>query len=68
MTKYKKLYLANENGDWWEFKNNSVIYALSEDAIPEGYKAGEDKFEQVIKTNGIKIEELFGDLVQLIEN
>ena len=29
------IFIANENGDWWEYQPNSVMYVLDTDDLPE---------------------------------
>lgn len=29
------LYIANENGDWWQFDERDVLYILDTDNLPE---------------------------------
>jgi hypothetical protein len=57
------VYIANENGDWWEYLKDSVLYVIDdenptikqlmidEDAFPE-----HDKFERFIQNNGEAID------------
>jgi hypothetical protein len=57
------VYIANENGDWWEYTKDSVLYILNDenhgvkelmaeaDTSPDS-----DKFEQFIQQNGEAID------------
>jgi hypothetical protein len=29
------IFIANENGDWWEYQPNSVMYVLDTDDLPD---------------------------------
>ena len=29
------MFIANENGDWWEFRPTDVLYILDTDDLPE---------------------------------
>ena len=29
------IFIANENGDWWEYQPKSVMYVLDTDDLPE---------------------------------
>lgn len=76
----KPLYLANENGDWWEFNSDSVIYVMRASDIPADvvedreldirdgviYEAP-DKFEKTIWEFGTPMEEMHADFITLLE-
>lgn len=57
------VYIANENGDWWEYVKDSVLYVIDTDN-PEITQAmrdqdvfvGDDKFEKFIWRNGSAID------------
>jgi hypothetical protein len=57
------VYIANENGDWWEYVKDSVLYVIDTDN-PEITQAmrdqdmeiGGDKFEKFIWNNGSAID------------
>lgn len=61
------LYVANENGDWWVFNPQDVIYVMRPDQIPADASPDDDKFEQVIMEHGTTIEELFADLSEVVK-
>ena len=61
-----RTYVANENGDWWEFHDEQVIYFLDVDTLTDEQKddiASEygddwemgDKFERVIEQYGKQV-------------
>lgn len=74
----KPVYLANENGDWWEFHPDSVLYVLRASDIPDSeteeldirdgiiYNAP-DKFEDTIMEFGTRLEEFFADVVAVLD-
>jgi len=62
------LYIANENGDWWEFNPNDVIYVMRPEDCPVDAAPNDDKFEAVIIKNGIEVKELYQDLVKLLDS
>jgi hypothetical protein len=33
--KLMAIFIANENGDWWEYQPNSVMYVLDTDDLPD---------------------------------
>jgi hypothetical protein len=57
------VYIANENGDWWEYRPGSVLYVI-DTSVPEVAKAAEDddiefcsdKFEQFIQAHGVPVD------------
>jgi hypothetical protein len=57
------VYIANENGDWWEYVKDSVLYVIdTEDPtikqalLDDDVEIGEDKFEKFIWRNGSAID------------
>jgi hypothetical protein len=62
------LYIANENGDWWEFNPNDVIYVMRPEDCPVDAAPNDDKFERVIMENGTTVEELSSDLVKVLNS
>lgn len=53
------IYIANENGDWWEYRKDSVLYLIDDEdpaikqlMIDEDASPDHDKFEQFIQNNG----------------
>ena len=60
------LYIANENGDWWEFNPGDVLYAMRPEDCPADESPDNDKFEYVIMENGIEVQELYQDLTKLL--
>jgi len=62
------LYIANENGDWWEFNPNDVIYIMRKEDCPADESPDNDKFERVIMENGTPVEELYSDLVNVLNS
>jgi hypothetical protein len=76
----KSLYLANENGDWWEFNSGSVLYVMRASDIPADVASDRaidirdgqvfdapDKFEKTIWEFGTLIEELHADFINILE-
>ena len=76
----KSLYLANENGDWWEFNPDSVIYVMRASDIRTDVAADReldirdgviyeapDKFEKTIWEFGTPIEEMHTDFINILE-
>lgn len=57
------VYIANENGDWWEYRKGSVLYVI-DTSVPEVAKAAEDddiifcgdKFEKFIQSYGTPVD------------
>lgn len=46
------IFIANENGDWWEYQPNSVMYVLDTDDLPEDVaKEWEDEDGQITWTD-----------------
>ena len=62
------LYVANENGDWWLMSPGDVIYIMRTDKIPAGASDLDDKFEQTIMEHGTVIENLYEDLVSVLDS
>lgn len=62
------LYIANENGDWWEFNPNDVLYIMRPEDCPVDESPDNDKFEHVIMENGTTVEELYSDLVKVLNS
>ena len=62
------LYIANENGDWWEFNPNDVMYVMRPEDCPVDESPDNDKFEAVIMENGIEVKELYQDLVKVLNS
>lgn len=62
------LYIANENGDWWEFNPNDVLYIMRPEDCPFDESPDNDKFERVIMENGTTVEELYSDLVKVLNS
>ena len=62
------IYIANENGDWWEFSPNDVIYVMRKEDCPVDESPDNDKFEDVIIENGFAIHELYSDLVEVLDS
>ena len=60
------VYIANENGDWWEYRPGSVLYVIdtkdpviAEAASPDwndGIEFEGDKFEQFIQQYGTPVD------------
>ena len=50
--KLMAIFIANENGDWWEYQPNSVMYVLDTDDLPEDVaKEWEDEDGQITWTD-----------------
>jgi len=55
------IFMANVNGDWWEYTENQPLYVLDTDTLTEEQKADvresldSDKFEYVIMEYGRKV-------------
>ena len=62
------LYIANENGDWWEFNPNDVLYIMRPEDCPVDESPDNDKFERVIMENGTTVEELYSDLIKVLNS
>jgi hypothetical protein len=62
------LYIANENGDWWEFNPNDVLYIMRPEDCPVDESPDNDKFESVIMENGTTVEELYSDLIKVLNS
>lgn len=62
------LYIANENGDWWAFGPDDVIYVMRPDQTPADASDTDDKFERVIMEHGTIIEDLFADLSKIVNS
>ncbi len=62
------LYIANENGDWWEFNPDDVMYVMRKEDCPAEESPDNDKFEGVIMENGTVVEELYSDLVKVLNS
>jgi hypothetical protein len=62
------LYVANENGDWWAFNPNDVIYVMRPDQMPADASDADDKFEQVIMEHGTAVEDLYADLSKVVNS
>ena len=62
------LYIANENGDWWEFNHNDVLYIMRPEDCPVDESPDNDKFEAVIMENGTTVEELYSDLIKVLNS
>jgi len=60
------LYIANENGDWWEFNPGDALYIMRPEDCPADESPDNDKFEYVIMENGIEVQELYQDLTKLL--
>lgn len=57
------VYIANENGDWWEYVKGSVLYVLDDENAgvkelmsEEDTSPDDDKFERFIQNNGEAID------------
>jgi hypothetical protein len=57
------VYIANENGDWWEYVKDSVLYVLDDENAgvkelmsEEDTGPDADKFERFIQNNGEAID------------
>ena len=53
------VYVANENGDWWQYVKGETLYVINTDdaeiqegLIVEDVQVGEDKFEHFIQRYG----------------
>ena len=53
------VYVANENGDWWQYIKGETLYVINTDdaeiqegLIAEDVQVGEDKFERFIQRYG----------------
>ncbi len=74
------LYIANENGDWWEFNPDDVLFVLRASDLP-GYEIEDhgidirdgviyeapDKFEKLIWEHGTSVEELHTDFINILD-
>lgn len=76
----KSLYLANENGDWWEFNPNDVLFVLRSSDLPDDVVADNnidirdgqiyeapDKFEKLIWEHGTSLEGLHSDIITVLD-
>lgn len=57
------VYIANENGDWWQYTKGETLYVIDTDnpeiqqALElEDVQAGQDKFEHFIHQFGTRID------------
>ena len=57
------VYIANENGDWWQYVKGETLYVIDTDSAEikqaladEDVQAGEDKFEHFIHQFGTRID------------
>lgn len=57
------VYIANENGDWWEYTKDSVLYVFNDENLgakelmsDEDTGPEHDKFERFIQRNGEAID------------
>ena len=76
----KSLYLANENGDWWEFNPDDVLFVLRSSDLPDDVVAdynidirdgqiyeAPDKFEKLIWEHGTSLEGLHSDIITVLD-
>jgi len=49
------IFVANENGDWWEITPDSLLWAIKTEDIPAEFSPDDDKFEQTIQEYGSTI-------------
>jgi hypothetical protein len=55
------IYVANVNGDWWEYHSSHPLFVLDTDELSEadlaiiGDEIGEDKFENLIMQYGREV-------------
>lgn len=55
------IYVANVNGDWWEYQAHHPLFVLDTDELSEadlaiiGDDIGEDKFEYLIMQYGREV-------------
>ena len=53
------IYIANTNGDWWEYHDGDPLFVLRTEDIPEGIEDDEiegDKFEDIIIEYGKQLQ------------
>ena len=78
--KTQTLYIANENGDWWEFNPDDVLFVLRSSDLPDDVVADNnmdirdgqifeapDKFEKTVWEFGTPMEEMYADFITLLE-
>ena len=78
--KTQTLYIANENGDWWEFNPDDVLFVLRSSDLPDDVVADNnidirdgqiyeapDKFEKLIWEHGTSLEGLHSDIIAVID-
>lgn len=78
--KTQTLYVANENGDWWEFNPDDVLFVLRSSDLPDDVVADNhidirdgqiyeapDKFEKLIWEHGTSLEGLHSDIITVLD-
>lgn len=70
MANNESLYVANDNGDWWELRPEGKLFVLRLEDLPKDVRLDphlmDDGFEDLICEYGTVIEELYDDLQKVL--